>query len=65
LTENMMYLYTYENAVPAIVTFAAGEDNTVSAGSFFILNESFEADSLQAVEQFFSEVGAVVEEVNP
>ncbi len=60
LTGNTIYLYTYENGVPAIVTFTSGEDDTVSATSCFIFNESFKADTPEDVEAYFAEVSASV-----
>ncbi len=60
LTGSAIYLYTYENGVPAIVTFTSGEDNTVSATSCFIFNENFKTDSAEDVEQYFAEISAAV-----
>lgn len=58
-----IYLYVYENACPAAVSFVRGEDNTVSASGTFILNDGFDAGSPESLEAFFGEVGAVIEEV--
>ena len=58
-----IYLYVYENACPAAVSFVRGEDNTVSASGTFILNDGFAAGSPESLEAFFGEVGAVIEEI--
>ena len=58
-----IYLYVYENACPAAVSFVRGEDNTVSASGTFILNDGFDAGSPESLEAFFGEVGAVIEEI--
>lgn len=58
-----IYLYVYENACPAAVSFVRGEDNTVSASGTFILNDGFDAGSPDSLEAFFGEVGAVIEEI--
>ena len=56
-----IYLYVYENACPAAVSFVRGEDNTVSASGTFILNDGFDAGSPESLEAFFGETGAVIE----
>lgn len=62
LTEDtLIYLYTYENAVPAVVAFSAGEDNAVSAFGCFILYEDFHTETPQEIEKFFKELSAEVE----
>lgn len=61
LTENTIYLYTYENATPAIVTFVAGEGGAVSASSYFIFYDDFKTDTAENIEQFFAEIAATVE----
>ena len=58
-----IYLYVYENACPAAVSFVRGEDNTVSASGTFILNDGFDAGSPESLEAFFGEVGAMIEEI--
>ena len=58
-----IYLYVYENACPAAVSFVRGEDNSVSASGTFILNDGFDAGSPESLEAFFGEVGAVIEEI--
>ena len=58
-----IYLYVYENACPAAVSFVRGEDNSVSASGTFILNDGFDASSPESLETFFGETGAVIESV--
>ena len=58
-----IYLYVYENACPAAVSFVRGEDNSVSASGTFILNDGFDASSHESLEAFFGEAGAVIEEI--
>lgn len=63
LTEDAIYIYTYENALPVAVTFSVGENGAVSAGGNFIMYEDFACGSVAEVQEFFSEFGAVVNEV--
>lgn len=63
LEENEIYLYTYENAVPAAVTFTKGEDGTVSATGTFVLYEAFQEDPAASVTNLLGEFGVVVEPV--
>lgn len=56
-----IYLYAYENACPAAVSFVRGEDNSVSASGTFILNDGFDASSPESLEVFFGEAGAGIE----
>lgn len=65
LEENAIYLYTYENAVPAAVSFTQGEDGTVSANGMLVLYNGFSADTAAEIGQFLAELGAEVEEVSP
>jgi len=58
-----IYLYVYENACPAAVSFVRGEDNSVSASGTFILNDGFDASSPESLETFFGDSGAVIESV--
>lgn len=61
---DMIYLYVYENACPAAVSFVRGEDNSVSASGTFILNDGFDAGSPESLEAFFGESGAVIKSVS-
>ncbi len=63
LDGSAIYLYTYENAVPAMVTFTAGEDGAVSASSCFIFYEGFHVDNIDEMKQFLEGVAASIEEI--
>lgn len=63
LTENTIYLYTYENAVPVAVAFTGGADGAVSASGMLVLNENFTQDAVQALAQYEETLGIQVEEV--
>ena len=58
-----IYLYVYENACPAAVSFVRGEDNSISASGTFILNDGFDTSSPESLEVFFGESGAVIESI--
>ncbi|MBR0026173.1 MAG: hypothetical protein IJP37_03335 [Clostridia bacterium] len=57
LTESMIYIYAFEEGVPAAITFLKGEDNTVSAGGQFLLLEDFPTDSAEAIRSFLLSAG--------
>lgn len=48
--ENQIYLYTFEDAKPIMVSFVVGEDGAVSATGTLILLENFECGSEDEVE---------------
>ncbi len=54
--QDAIYLYVFENASPVAVTFATGEDQTVSASGMFVLYEDFPCGSAEEIEAFFEEV---------
>ncbi len=60
LTAATIYLYTFENATPVIVTFTPGDDHTVSASGTFLMSEDIDTSSADTVAAFFEEYGAVV-----
>ena len=62
---NIIYLYTYDNAVPAAVTFTVGEEHTVSANGVFMLYDGFTCDSADEIKSFFSDISVEVTEVFP
>ncbi len=62
--KNVIYLYTYENAVPAAVTFVVGEDSAVSASGVFVLYDEFPCGSVDEIKSFFY-VDVEVTEVFP
>lgn len=63
LTEDVIYLYTYKDALPVAVTFLRGDSYSVSAAGVFIMDESFYGASLEEVEEYFDEIGAEVKKV--
>ena len=65
LKENIIYLYTYENAVPVAVTFLKGGDGAVSASGCFVLYEDFPTGSASEVAAALSDFSAQVQEVSP
>jgi hypothetical protein len=60
LSENAIYLYTFEDAVPAAVTFIKGVDGAVTATGSFLLNNSHSYDSEQEIKELFDFVSADV-----
>ena len=64
LHENLLYLYTYENAAPAMISFLVGEDGAVSATGLFILYNGFPTGSAAEIQQFLSSLNVEVTEVS-
>ncbi len=60
-SQNAIYLYTYEDAYPAIVVFTGGDGLSVSATGYIIFNSEDELDSLENIESIFSEFSVDVE----
>lgn len=58
-----IYVYTYENAAPAAVTFVACEDGTVSANGTFIVNENFPCSTTEDVKVYFSDIAVEVTQI--
>lgn len=65
VTEDTIYLYTYENALPVAVTFAVGDDFSISANGVFVMYEDFTCSSAAEIENFFSEIAVEAKEVAP
>ena len=63
LTQNTLYLYTYETAVPVMISFVTGQDGAVLATGIPILSDSFSPDSPENVQQFLEGFGAQVSEI--
>ncbi len=64
LSENVMYLYVYENSAPVIVNFSpAGNDNIVNTSGMFIFNENFSTDIFESLKEFFTEMSVEITEV--
>lgn len=61
--ENVIYLYTYDDAVPVAVTFTVGEDHSVSANGVFVMCDGFECGSADDIRSFFSYMSVEVTEV--
>lgn len=64
VSENVIYLYVYEDAVPAAVVFLPGEDGTVSATGMLILYDGFQAGGLEKISGQLEQLGAEVGEVS-
>lgn len=64
LTENTLYLYVFENAVPAAVVFLPGEDGAVSATGMLILCDGFDVDVLEGSGQLFGQTGIELEQID-
>lgn len=65
VTEDVIYLYTYENARPVAVTFSVGENQAVSASGMFVMYDGFTCDSAAEIKSFFSDIAVDVSEVLP
>lgn len=63
--KDVIYLYTYDNAVPVAVTFTIGEDHAVSANGVFLTYDKFTYGSADEIKSFFNGItfsdSAVVE----
>lgn len=64
LHENLLYLYTYEDAAPAMISFLVGEDGAVSATGLFILYDGFPTGSAAEIQQFLSSLNVEVTEIS-
>ena len=64
-TEDVIYLYVYENAAPVAVTFIIGENQAVSASGMFILYDGFTCGSAEEIKSFFQYITVEVSEVLP
>ena len=66
LTENMLYVYVFENAHPILITFFQGEDSTVSATAMPLFAELPGSATADDVKALFSNKGfeIVVEKVD-
>jgi len=64
ITDDTIYLYTFENAVPVAVAFTVGEGNTVTASGTFLAAEDLNTDSPETVREFFSETDLTVEVIS-
>lgn len=62
-TENVIYLYTYDNAVPIAVTFIVGEGQAISASGVFVMYDWFTCGSADEIKSFFSVFSDIIVEV--
>ena len=63
ITNNIIYIYTYEDATPVAVTFTMQEDGAVKALGNFILNKAFRSDTVEEVREYFRDFAVVVKEL--
>ena len=59
--ESVIFLYTFEKAVPVIISFVVGDNNTVSATASFILTKDFDIDNIQDVQKYFYDYSPQIE----
>lgn len=63
VSENVIYLYTYDQAVPVAVTFTVGEEHTISASGVFLLYKGGTGGSVDEVKSLFRDIPVEVTEV--
>ena len=63
ITENNICIYTYDDGKPIAVTFILGDDGTVSANGIIILNDDFQHDSVEEIEEAFADFQAEVTQI--
>ncbi|MDE6678635.1 MAG: hypothetical protein K2K02_06310 [Ruminococcus sp.] len=63
ISGNILYLYTYDDAVPIAVAFTTGDDNSVSANGVFVMNDEFSCNSAEEIKDCFSYITVEVKEV--
>lgn len=61
LTEDVIYIYVYEDATPVAITFTVGEGGAVSASGTFIIHDEFTCGSAEEIKDFLG--GGEVTEV--
>lgn len=61
--ENVIYLYTYDNSVPAAVSFIPGENGAVIAQGMFLFSAGLEMETPEDIEEFFEGFPVEVEDV--
>ena len=64
ITDNTIFLYVYEDALPIAVTFTVGEDGAVSASGTFIMYDGFSCGSVEEVEESFRAFDVEVSEID-
>lgn len=63
LTENTIYLYTFENGTPIAVVFTLGEDHAVSAAGYFVLSSTLPTESADELQTALKELFVYVKEL--
>lgn len=63
--EDVIYLYTYDNAVPVAVTFCVGENHAITANGVFVIYDKFVDDSVDEIKSSFSDIIVEVNEISP
>ncbi len=61
--KDVIYLYLYDDAVPAAVTFLTGEDDTVSATATYILDDHYDLTTADDIQDLFGDLAVKVEPV--
>ena len=61
ISEEMIYLYVFDDAAPIAVTFTLGEDNAVNATGNFLLYEKLPASSVQELLEYFGAYSVKIE----
>lgn len=66
IEESCVYIYKYKNALPVVVTFVVGEDNTVSATAGFLMSIDLLEDLEETLDdmEFYEELGIEIEELD-
>lgn len=65
LTEDILYLYTFETGFPISVVFTPGENGAVSATGTFLLLADFPCSSPEEIEAFFGEIPVEISQIHP
>lgn len=59
--QDYIYLYTFENGYPIVVTFTMGEGGAVTASGSFFMNEEISFESVDEVKSLLEQVGITSE----
>lgn len=65
LTEDTLYLYTYETGFPVSVAFTPGENGAVSATGTFLLLADFPCTSVEDIAAFFGGIPVEISQIHP
>ena len=61
--DNVIYLYTFDDAVPIAVTFTVGDNKSVSANGIFLNSDKFNCNSADEVKASFNDFAVEVTEI--